>query len=207
VKELKRKILGLALVIAMIAVLATPLAAAKPTIKSVEFRIESWPAPTGVGDYSKLKAFPAGESGNSKMIKGPTMGVPPLLDDIPDSDPAVWVPYLMSAKGGVRLTIDGMGTREGIVEAMVIHDNTFADGSWSDSEKCTFTFAEGTLEISAKLFTNGMGKCVGTRGTGIFEEAKFTGTFEVNLYWYYLALYDLWAGFKIQEGTGELMFP
>jgi hypothetical protein len=204
--EVKKKILGFALAFVFLSMLATPMVSAKPTIKSVAFRIESWPAPTEVGDYSKMKAITAGESGNSKLLRLPTLGVPPLVDDVPEDDPAVWIPLLFVARGGVRLTIDGMGTREGTVDQMIIHSNTFADGSASDNQKWTFTFAEGTLEVSVKTDKNGMGKCVGTRGTGIFEGAKFTGTFEVNLYWYYLAAFDLWAGFTIQEGTGEIMF-
>ena len=207
-EKVKRKIFGLALVIAMIAVLATPLAAAKPTIKSVEFRIESWPAPLEIGDYSKMKEIPAGESGNSKLIRVPTRGVPPLVDYVPDANPpSVWMPLLLASSGGVRLDIDGMSTYEGTVDQMVIHDNTFADGSWSAIEKWAFTFDDGTLEVSATMLRNGMGKCVGTRGTGIFEGAKFTGEFETVSNWYYLAGFDLEACFKIQEGTGEIMFP
>jgi hypothetical protein len=205
VKEVKRKILGLALAIAMIAALATPLVVAKPSVKSVEFRIESWPALIGVGDYSKMKVIPAGESGNSKLLRTPTFGVPPLVDDVPD--PAAWIPLLLASSGGVRLAIDGMGTFVGAVEAMIIHVNTFADGSESGNERWAFIFAEGTLEVSANFLRNGMGKCVGTRGTGIFEGAKFTGTFEISNNWYYWSAYDLLANFKIQEGTGEIMLP
>ena len=123
---------------------------------------------------------------------------------MPDPTFPVWLPYLLASRGGVRLDITGMGTYEGTVEQMAIHVNTFTDGSMKTNEKWTLTFAEGTLEVSAS-HKNGMGKCVGTRGTGIFEGAKFTGTFEVNLHWYVLP--DVGnAGFKIQEGTGEIMF-
>ena len=69
-RKLNRKVLGIAVVLLAVAMLATPLVSAKPTIESVEFRIESWPYLSG--DFSKSKSVTAGESGNKKVIRIPT---------------------------------------------------------------------------------------------------------------------------------------
>jgi hypothetical protein len=206
VRKLNRKVLGIAVVLLAVAMLATPLVSAKPTIESVEFRIESWPYLSG--DFSKSKSVTAGESGNKKVIRIPTYGEPLLVDDVPSTnplDPTYWFLLFMAQREGVRLTINGDDPMEGTVEQMALQTITFADGSWTASEKWTFTFAEGTLEVSAISHKNGMGKCVGTHGTGIFEGAEFTGTFDANRYWYeWTGVANV--GFKIQEGTGEIMF-
>ena len=77
---MNKKVLGIAVVFMVVAMLASSIGAvlAKPTIKCVDFRVESWPAPMNDPDYdwSKFKTFPAGESGNDKIIRIPTLGVP-----------------------------------------------------------------------------------------------------------------------------------
>ena len=209
---MNRKVLGIAVLALAAVMLTTPLmVSAKPTIKSVEFRIESWPDFV-FGDWSKFKAFPAGVSGNLKLMKLPAYGTPPLIDDIPDpGNPAEWLPALLNAWGGVSFSIEGeTEDMVGTVLQWVIISNTFTDGSVSAVEKMTFTFddPQGTLEISAHFDKDGNGMCIGTSGTGYFEGAKFTGTFTTIRTVYDLSMIGAEGNaiFKIQEGTGEIMF-
>ena len=203
---MNRKILVTVVFLVSAALLATPLvvtAGAKPTIASFAFRVETWP--DLAGDFDKFKHFSAGESENGVIIRIPSIGNAPLIDDVPDNTWPSWYQYL--GRGGVRLTIDGMGTYVGNVTQMVIHSNFFANEVKFSIEKWTFTFDEGTLEVSVNT-ANGEGKCIGTRGTGIFAGVKFSGTFDTHAYEYTIPVTSppLSVQFKIQEGTGEVMF-
>ena len=210
---MNRKLLLIVLTLAVV-LLATPLLAsvsAEPkTVAAVAFRVETWPADPAVADYSKFKFFTVGDSGAYKIIRLPASGHLPLIDDgLLPYDPSAygkWMPLI--GFGGVRLTIGEEEPIEGGVQQMIIHTNTFADGSGNAIEKWVFTFADGTLEVSATMDRNSGGKCVGTHGTGIFAGAKFSGTFDAQMYGYVIpGPPPTGVIFKIQEGTGEIMFP
>jgi hypothetical protein len=206
VKKVNRKVLVTFVVLMAAAMLATPLiscAAAKPTVKSVVFRLETWPANPELADYSKFKYFECGESENVMLLRLPTDGVPPLLDFVPTLEQWNANPFLYLEKGGIRLIIDGV-PMVGVAEQMVINCRVGTGlDDWDAAEKWTFTFAEGTLELSAVSTSDGLGTCIGTRGTGYFEGAKFMGTFTSVLYPY--DLYGTGVELKVQVGTGELM--
>ena len=168
------------------------LASAKPTTQEISFRIETWPDLSA--DWSKYKLILAGESGNFKLNRVNAIGIPPLLDEIPDG------PVPLFGTGGVRLTIGDDDPLEGIVEILVIHVNNYPDLSYTSIEKWTFTFGDNTLELSATV-KDGVGTCIGTRGSGIFEKAKLTASFTDALIWNYGQ-----AAFNIKEGTGQIKF-
>ena len=157
--------------------------------------------------------FPAGVSGNFKLMKLPAYGSPDylggLIGYIPDqANLGEWGPLLFASAGGVSLSIQGEAEpRIGTVTQKVVKSNTFADGSVIAAEKWTLTFDDGTLEVSSNHGKDGMGLCVGTKGTGYFEGAKFSGTYVATMTPYDLTPFGMegTAIFKVQLGTGELM--
>jgi len=187
-----------------VSMLITPLIVyAKPTVEDVDFRIEIWPADPAVYDWSKFKSFDAGESANSKIFKFPVIGVPPLLDEVPTVEDFMADPFdYLSVTGGFRFTI-GNWEHEGMFVGWAIHINYYADGTHKAIEQYTFTFddaEESTLEVLSQIDRNGVGKLVGTKGTGYFEGAKFAGTYDKIEFWY-----PFGVAFVVLEGEGEIM--
>ena len=196
---MNKKIFGIFASLLVVAMLATPLIAsvsAKPATYAVEFRVESWPNINDLGDWT---TFPTGQEKFVIIKRLNCIGIPPLIDeesiDMPDD--------LLASRGGVRLIITGKGTYEGTVEQVIIF--TQSDAATGDTrfsvEKWTFTFAEGTLEVST-TFRDGEGKCVGTRGTGLFEGAHFKGAYDITLTWFTAPGGN--PSFKVAVGSGEI---
>ena len=190
---MNKKILSLIVVLSVVAMLSVPLSAcAKSTTEEISFRIETWPD-VGISpdaDLSKFKQIIAGESGKVKLNRLPTIGIPPLLDEVPVGP--------MFGTGGVRLTIGNDDPIEGTVKVEIIHVNLNSMTSYTSIEKWAFIFAEGTLELSATV-KDGEGTCIGTNGSGIFENTKLTASFTDQLIWYGQAAYG------IKEGIGQIV--
>jgi len=108
---------------------------------------------------------------------------------------------MLAQRGGVRLTIeDYQDPLVGTAEQLII--STMSSSSTETGfaiEKWTFTFDEGTLELST-TYRDGEGKIVSTEGTGIFARAHFKGAYDVSLTWYGE------AGYNVAVGIGEIMF-
>lgn len=164
--------------------LATPLASAKPEVYSVEFSLTTMPDLAG-GDVSKMKYFP-------------DKAGPILVNHIPTI-------------GEVEFSYDD-NTLTGVVTQMVVCSKLYMNNDpmkVMGNEKWVFTFDEGTLEVSANFWIddmatqpNGGGTCVGTHGTGIFENAIFKGTFTT------IMIPQPTGGIlKMQLGSGEIKFP
>ena len=175
---MKKAVLVLAVALLAVAMLATPMVAcAKPVVWSVDFSLETYP--DLAGDWSKFKEFTT----NNGLI---------VVDHIP-------------TVGTVTLVHDG-NTMTGVATQMVLNSKLFSFDPQRvmGNEKWVFTFAEGTLEISANFWIDGDrsgGTCVGTFGTGIFEGAIFKGTFDTTM----VSLGG--AILKDQSGSGEIKFP
>jgi len=222
VRELKSKVLVIAVALMAVAMLATPLVAcvnAMPTIATVEFRSEVW------GDLfnenEKERMGTVGNSSNILMHKINIIGNPPLLYIDPPDKPSV--ADALAARGGIELIIT-MGldtyTLVGSVEQLLIHGMAKPPKGMNVNEKAIIRITANpgggapggwdgsTLELSLVFTRSGGGKILGNRGTGIFENVQFRGTFsqlgtgvlippppfEVTIY-------------KVQWGTGEMMFP
>lgn len=211
---MNRKILTISMTLftsIMLIALLVESVPAKPTTATVEFRIETW------GDINdpnpKMKNFIAGKSENSIMKMINIIGNLPLLDGA-----APTIPDFLIGRGGVQLIITPEGsapyTLEGNVDQLII---TFdmVGGGFLTTEKSTFTIKsvdgpapdgaiDSTLELSLHA-KDGIGKIVGNRGTGIFEKTQFRGTYIMTP-----TLVPLPSGamavFKVQAGTGEIMF-
>jgi hypothetical protein len=193
--KMNKKLLGFALAFIFLAMLATPLvacASAKPVVWSVEFSFSTLPDLI-TGDSSKLKMVET-KPGVVKVDYIPTFG-----DDL------------------VLVYNDGVDdhTLTGVVTQMVITSTLFTNEDpprARGTEKWVFTFDDAetsTLEISANFWMdnmyaaepNGGGTLVGTYGTGVFEGAKFKGTFDT------LMALGPSGILKTQSGSGEIMFP
>jgi hypothetical protein len=164
------------------AMLATPLVSAKPEVWSVTFNLVTLPAPLDA-DWSKFKMF---ETEKGLLV----------VDQIPAS--------------GTAQLVHGSTTMTGVVTQMVLCSKLYLGTSMRvmGNEKWTLIFDEGTLEVSANFWIddmttqpNGGGTCVGTHGTGVFEGAKFKGTFDTIM----IPQLDE-AILKIQFGSGEIKF-
>ena len=215
---MNRKVLVIVLALA-VAMLATPLVAcvnAKPRIATVEFRSETW----GNRDNPnpKYRLGPAGDSGVALMKQINIIGIPPLTDKTPPDMPSV--ADALAYRGGVRLVItedSNTYTLLGTVEQLLITGMAKTDWGVVDNEKATITITENpgggapdgwegsTLELSLP-FIRGEGKIVGNRGTGIFEKAQFRGTYSM-VAGGLLIPPGIPAVYKVQWGTGEIMFP
>jgi hypothetical protein len=212
---MNRKILTLSITIftsIMLLALLVECVPAKPTTATVDFRIETW------GDANdpntKMKSFVAGESENTIMKMINIVGNLPLLDGATPT-----VPDFLIGRGGVRLIIDPEGsapyTLDGDVDQLLITFGIVSGGALT-TEKSTFTIKSvvdgqapagaigSTLELSLHA-KDGIGKIVGNRGTGIFENTQFRGTYIMTP-----TLVPLPTGamavFKVQAGSGELVF-
>ena len=212
---MKKKILTLSMTLftsIMLIALLVESVPAKPTTATVDFHIETW------GDVNdpnpKMKNFIAGESENTIMKMINIVGNLPLLDEATPT-----IPDFLIGRGGVRLIINPEGsapyTLEGDVDQLIITFSIVSGGALT-TEKSTFTIKsvvdgqapdgaiDSTLELSLHA-KNGIGKIVGNRGTGIFENTQFRGTYIMTP-----TLVPLPTGamavFKVQAGTGEIMF-
>lgn len=215
---MKRKILGLAVVLMAIAMMATPLLAsvnAKPTVATVEIYSESWPRVNDLGD--KLRMGSAGKSNNTIIHALNIFGNGDLID--PEEPPAgINLPVdLVMGNGGVRLTInDGAkeyvltGSMDQLLLQMMINPSggqVVHKTTWTilDASENAPDDAEGsTLEVLGVSQPGGGLKAVGTRGTGIFEGAKFKGTYTSQTFAF--ATGQGQVLFRIDTGAGELMF-
>jgi hypothetical protein len=190
---MKKKILGIFVSLLAVVMLASPLVvcvSAKPVVWSVEFSFSTLPDMIS-GDLSKFKMVET-RSGLVKVDHIPTIGDDLVLD---------------YDDGTTQDTLSGE------VSQMVITSKLFEGDPFRvmGNEKWVFTFDDAeasTLEISAVFWMddmltqpNGWGKCVGTSGTGIFEGAKFKGTFDTEMY------IQLNGILKLQYGEGEIKFP
>jgi len=192
---MNKKILGVFVSLLAVVMLATPLVAcvsAKPVVWSVEFSLTT--LPDLLGDWSKFKMVET-KSGPILVDHIPTIGEVELgIDDGVDD------PYLMT----------------GVVTQMVLTSKLYLNDDPArvmGNEKWVFTFADAeasTLEVSANFWIddmfaiepNGGGTCVGTYGTGVFEGAKFKGTFDT------IMIPQPGGGIlKTQYGSGEIKFP
>jgi hypothetical protein len=180
---MNRKILGVCIVFMLVAMMATPLVSAKPEVWSVTFNLETLPDLSPDADWSKFKMI---ETEKGLLI----------VDQIPAS--------------GTAQLVHGSTTMTGVVTQMVLCSKLYVGTSMRvmGNEKWTLTFDEGTLEVSATFWTEFLnldpivsGTCVGTHGTGIFEDAKFKGTFSTIM-----LPYPNEAILKIQFGSGEIKF-
>jgi len=185
---MKRKIILTATLFLIAAMLATPLASAKPEVWSVTFELQTLPDISADADWSKFKEFET-EKGMLVVDHIPTIGTIEL--------------------------VHGSTTMIGVVKQMVLTSELFMGSDPMKAfgnEKWVFMFddAEGsTLEVSANFWIddlptqpNGGGTCVGTHGTGIFEDAIFKGTFTTIM----IPIGS--AGIlKTQFGSGEIKFP
>ena len=195
-RKINKKILWIAVLSLAAVMLTTPLmASAKPTTKSVVFRVETWPDIAGT-DLERLKIFATGQEKFLIIQRLACIGTPPLIDNGPDADyPTDFL------RGGVRLVITDVGTYTGTAKQLIIKTKAEAGPETGFSmEKWTFDFGDdGTLEVST-TFCDGEGECVSTIGTGDFAGAHFKGTYDVTLTWY-----DS-VGYKVVDGTGEIRF-
>ncbi len=185
---MNRTILLTATLLLIAGMLATPLASAKPEVWSVTFNLVTLPDLDA--DWSKYKEVIT-ESGPILVDQIPTIGTVVL-----EIDNGVAPPYTMS----------GVVTQMVLCSKLYLNDDPM---KVMGNEKWTFTFAEGTLEVSANFWIddmlnppNGGGTCVGTQGTGVFEGAKLKGTFETIM-----IPQDNQAILKMQVGLGEIKFP
>jgi hypothetical protein len=192
-EKTNRKIILTATLFLIAAMLATPLASAKPEVWSVDFELQTLPYYSEDADWSKFKEF--------QTEKGML-----VVDHIP-------------AIGEVVLEIDNgedpSYTMNGVVTQMVLCSKLYLNDDpmkVMGNEKWTFTFDDAeasTLEVSANFWIddlttqpNGGGTCVGTHGTGVFEDAIFKGAFTTVM-----ILMGPGEGIlKIQFGSGEIMF-
>jgi len=191
---MNKKMLGIFVSLVVVVMLATPLVAcvnAKPVVWSVEFSFSN--LPDMAGDWSKFKMVET-KSGPNKVDHIPTFG-----DDV----------VLVYNDGISDHTLNGEVTQMVITSKLFLNDDPLRV---MGNEKWIFTFDDAeasTLEISANFWMddmltqpNGGGKCVGTYGTGVFEGAKFKGTFDTEMY-----PQPSGAILKMQYGSGEIMFP
>jgi hypothetical protein len=201
-----------------VAMLASPLVAsvnAKPAVATVEIYCESWPNVNDLGD--KLRLGPAGKSDN-QMIHG--LNIVGNGDLIDPEEPPAGINYptdFLMGNGGVRLTInDGIneyvltGRLDEVLlqmvnnpsDGQVVHKNTWTILSASENAP---DGAEGsTLEVLGVSQPGGGLTAVGTRGTGIFEGAKFKGTYASQTFPFMTPVGQIL--FRIDTGSGELMF-
>ncbi len=188
---MNRTILLTATLLLIAAMLATPLASAKPEVWSVTFNLVTLPDHLSPdADWSKLKTFQT----KSGLL---------LVDQIP----AIGTVVL-----GIDNGVDPPYTMSGVVTQMVLCSKLYLNDDpmkVMGNEKWTFTFDEGTLEVSANFWIddlttqpNGGGTCVGTKGTGVFEGAKLKGAFTTIM-----SPADENGILKIQFGSGEIKFP
>jgi hypothetical protein len=189
---MNKKILGISVGLLVVAMLATPLmVSAKPVVWSVEsFSLTT--LPDLLGDWSKFK-----------MVE--TKSGPILVDHIPTIGPV----ELVYDDGVSEHTLIGEVKQMVLTSKLYLNDDP---ARVMGNEKWTFTFADAeasTLEVSANFWIddmfaaepNGGGTCVGTNGTGVFEGAKFKGTFDTIM----ISLDG--AILKTQYGSGEIKFP
>jgi len=187
---MNRKIILIATLFLIAAMLATPLASAKPEVWSVTFDLVTLPNFPPDGDWSKYK----------EVI---TKSGPILVDQIP----AIGTVVLEIDNG-----VDSPYTMSGVVTQMVLCSKLYLNDNpmkVMGNEKWTFIFDGGTLEVSANFWTELLnfdpivgGTCIGTSGTGIFEDAIFKGTFTT-------IMIPTGTGgiLKTQFGSGEIKFP
>ena len=185
---MNRKALMIAVTLLTVAMLATPLVSAKPAVWSVTFSLTTMPDMSADPDlWSKYNGF-AVKNGMLVVDKIPTIGTVEL--------------------------VHGSTTMTGEVTQMVLCGKIYVTTSMRamGNEKWVFMFddAEGsTFEISANFWIddlpnqpNGAGTCLGTHGTGVFEDAIFKGTFTTIM-----IPQQSGAILKIQYGSGEIKFP
>ena len=221
IESMNKKVLVIAVALMAVAMLATSLVAcvkAKPTIATVEFRSETW------GDLfnpnEKTKTGPAGNSSSILMKKINIIGNPPLTNMTPPSNKPTAADALV-ARGGFCINItQGSNTYTllGTVEQFLITGLMKPQWGVIDNEKATVTITdnpgggappgwdESTLELSI-LFNRGEGKILGNRGTGIFKNALFRGTYSMNATTVFVPSLMTVAVYKVQWGTGEITFP
>ena len=219
-RELNRKILVIAVALMGVAMLTTPLVAsvnAKPKIATVVFRSEIWGNRDNPNE--KYRMGPAGDSGNVLMKQINIIGIPPLTDKTPPDMPSV--ADALAYRGGIRLVItkdSNTYTLLGTVEQLLITGVAHAvQSALNDNEKATITITENpsgvapdgweesTLELSI-IWVHGEGKILGNRGTGIFENAQFRGTYSMAGGIVFIPP-GIPCVYKAQWGTGEIMFP
>lgn len=219
---MNKKIFGIFVFILIVFMLATPLAAcvtAKPTTAAVVFRSETW------GDLfnpnPKMRMGFAGNSSNLLMKKINIIGNPPLNNMTPPSNKPTAADALV-ARGGFCINITqgtNVYTLLGTVEQLLITGvGHTGKNLLNDNEKATVTITgnpgggappgweESTLELSI-LWVHGEGKILGNKGTGIFKNAQFRGTYSMNATSVFVPSLMRVAVYKVQYGTGEIMFP
>ena len=215
---MNKKILMLTITLLAVAMLVTPLVAsvnAKPKIATVEFRSEIWGNRDNPNEKTRMGV--AGNSSNALMKQINIIGIPPLTNKTPPDMPSV--ADALAYRGGIRLVItedSNTYTLLGTVEQLLITGMARIDWGLVDNEKATITITENpgggapdgweesTLELSI-IWTLGKGKILGNRGTGIFENAQFRGTYSMAGGIVFIPPGTI-AVYKAQWGTGEIMF-
>jgi hypothetical protein len=218
---MNKKILGIFVSLLVVAMLATPLVVcvnAKPTTATVVFRSETW------GDLfnenEKEKVCTVGNSSNAVMKKINIIGNPPLTNMTPPLEKPSAADALV-ARGGFCINItQGSNTYTllGTVEQFLITGHARPGLGLVDNEKATVTITDNpvgtapsgwdgsTLELSI-IWIKGEGKILGNRGTGIFKNVQFRGTYAMYSAGVLVPSLMTVAVYKVQTGTGEMMFP
>ena len=214
-----KKKLAVTFAMLLIATMVLPLAAsvnAKPEFASVEFRMESWGDKDNPNEKARMGTV--GNSTNILMHKINIVGNPPLLNfEPPPGSPTV--ADALAGRGGIELNITMGGntcTLVGSIKQLLIHGMARPGKGMNVNEKATITITDNpgggapdgwdgsTLELSL-LFLRGRGKIAGNRGTGIFKNVQFSGTFTQAATSMFVPPYGLLV-YKVQWGTGEMMF-
>jgi hypothetical protein len=220
VKTVKRKFLVVVLLTAVM--LATPLVVcvnAKPATATVVFRSETWGDRDNPNEKNRMGV--TGNSSNVLMKQINIIGIPPLTDITPPNQPTT--ADATAYRGGIRLEItedSNTYTLLGTVEQLLVTAMAIKAGSgWGlvSNEKATVTITENpvgdapdgwegsTLELSI-IMIRGNGKILGNKGTGIFENAQFRGTYSLAATQFFVPSLGTVVVYKVQWGTGEMMF-
>jgi hypothetical protein len=218
---MNKKILLLTISILALVMLVTPLVVcvnAKPTTATVVFRSETWGDRENPNEKNRMEF--AGNSSNVLMKQINIIGIPPLTNVTPPDQPTAADALVYSGGFCINITQGtNMYTLLGTVEQVLITGMAKYGTGWGlvSNEKATVTITdnpgggappgwdESTLELSI-IMVRGKGKILGNRGTGIFENAQFKGTYSLAATQFFVPSLGV-VVYKAQYGTGEMMFP
>jgi hypothetical protein len=210
---MNKKVLGATLTLLTAVLLAAPLLVTaeacccrgrwrKPTIATVEYSIQVWPAPSQPADYERITG--------DNIVMGyrnlATFGTPPLV-----ANPPVGATY---GSGGFGLKIAVCGEDfelVGEVQKKILLFVIYTDGRGMEISKWSFTIvpSEDATALGAVgdtlegwlMMRNGKTIVTSTTGTGIFEGARLIGDLTTTPYLVGQVI------FTVGVGSGCIVFP